>query len=183
MPAISSFRAVKLLTLFLMLVMTAGIVLLTIQLHFMHVHLSDFSNSIDNYIVIQQQQHRSDSGKGIRKSGTTSRTAVVDDEVEPLLNILRQGGYAEDVFDTKTLAGLPKWSTILKAYGPPKIIGLDTCERYRNSVTPASRNLGVAGTFNSGTNLLHSLLEDNCVEGDEPFAGVHWQVRLHASLL
>jgi hypothetical protein len=92
----------------------------------------------------------------------------VDDEIKPILKILRQGGY--DISPTKESEKLidrsllPKWSDILKAYGPPKILGLETsCKAFQKSIPYNKRNIGPAGIFNTGTNLLFHLLRDNCI--------------------
>lgn len=66
---------------------------------------------------------------------------------------------------------LPRW------YRPgPRLIGEDRCSAHLTESASAPQRLrhaGVAGLFNSGTNLLHALLEANCV-GNRGF--VHWQV-------
>lgn len=105
--------------------------------------------------------------------------AGADPELRPILRILHQGGY--DIangteFNEATISMLPKWSTILDAYGPPKIFGLETCEDYRRLVPFKHRNEGVAGTFNSGTNLLATLILYNCQMKRGRFGRVQWQV-------
>ncbi|GMI46287.1 hypothetical protein TrCOL_g2133 [Triparma columacea] len=53
----------------------------------------------------------------------------------------------------------------VRMYGETTItLGLDdgTCERYKSSVPPGRRYASPAGLFNTGTNLLTSLLEMNC---------------------
>lgn len=174
-PATGKLRLVVLLQVLVVLFVLVGTVMLTIQMHFIHVHLSDFTSSVDTYMH-QQLQKGSYSANGVRNSNTSIRMTI-DDEVEPILKILRQGGYTDDELDAETISSLPKWSTILEAYGPPKIIGLESCKQYRNSINPHQRTLAVAGTFNSGTNLLHSLLTSNCKLGTGQLAGILWQVR------
>ena len=80
---------------------------------------------------------------------------TVDPEMEPLLKILRQAKYR--IFQDEVLDSLPKWSTINSFYGPPKILGLETCKEYQK-INILDRVAGVAGTFNSGTNLLYNML-------------------------
>jgi hypothetical protein len=87
----------------------------------------------------------------------------VDADVKPILKILCQGGY--DVSKTSNEVDrslLPKWSQILTAYGPPKILGLETCQVYRDKIKPEKRFVAPAGMFNSGTNVLPNLLDMNC---------------------
>jgi hypothetical protein len=63
---------------------------------------------------------------------------------------------------------LPTWEDIASMYGDKPIIhGLETCEHYRNMVKPEDRTIGPAGLFNTGTNLLVTLLRSNChIEGE-----------------
>merc|ERR1740136_480633 len=57
---------------------------------------------------------------------------------------------------------IPTWSEVTSLYGSkPKIIGLETCATFRNSVT-VSAMIGPSGIFNTGTNLLSSLLSNHC---------------------
>jgi hypothetical protein len=175
-----AISAVQLLYLFLVLVVTAGTVMLVIQMHLIHVHISTFSSSVDRYVHqlhYQHPQQHQENKHNVYVAKVTSKTTAksrveVDSELEPLLNILRHAGYAEEIFDSKFLARLPKWSDIMKTYGPPKILGFDTCVEFRNTINPRLQTMGVAGAFNSGTNLLDSLLKENCRNRD-----VVWQVR------
>jgi hypothetical protein len=58
---------------------------------------------------------------------------------------------------------VPVWDDIVKVHGShPVIYGLDSCEQFRNSVDPMDRRVGIAGMFNTGTNLLAILLQHNC---------------------
>jgi hypothetical protein len=87
-----------------------------------------------------------------------------DNDLDPIVAILRQAGYDlnnKEVFDHETLSSLPNWTAVNEFYGRPKIYGLETCELFRQSISAKDRKIGVAGTFNSGTNLLSSLLANN----------------------
>jgi hypothetical protein len=87
-----------------------------------------------------------------------------DKDLAPIVAILRQAGYDlnnKEVFDRETLSSLPNWTAVNEFYGKPKIYGLETCELFRQSISEKDRKIGVAGTFNSGTNLLSSLLTNN----------------------
>ena len=92
---------------------------------------------------------------------TASHPVLSDPERQPILKILQSAGY--DLNDNKTftpdvLEKLPKWSEIIDLYGEkPTILGLETCPKYRKLVPEQNRREGgVAGLFNSGTNVLHS---------------------------
>lgn len=79
---------------------------------------------------------------------------------------------------------VPVWDEIAKVRGShPVIHGLDECDAYRDKVTPLDRRVGIAGMFNTGTNLLAILLQHNCaiperVEkmGRKKGHGMEWQV-------
>jgi hypothetical protein len=79
----------------------------------------------------------------------------------PILRILKEAGF--DDIDEATMRNLPTWAEVTALYGDhPRIYGLDQCEAFRNRPNPAEHFLGVAGTFNSGTNLMSELLIANC---------------------
>jgi hypothetical protein len=113
----------------------------------------------------------------------TERLGWSENDIEeriPLLRILQLGDYKLEEFlagdDTK-LASLPKWTGIMNVYGPPKIWGLQWCEKYQQKIPPNERRMGVAGVFDSGTNLLYSLLEANCkFKQRSSGKGIEWQV-------
>ncbi|KAL7496055.1 hypothetical protein ACHAWT_006345 [Skeletonema menzelii] len=64
----------------------------------------------------------------------------------------------------KQEAQLPSLTEIQSLYGTkPYIVGLDTCQAYRDAVDPEFRLIGPAGLFNSATNLLAQLLRANCI--------------------
>lgn len=101
-----------------------------------------------------------------------------DEDLSPILKILRQGGYDTSISNKAIDRSLlPKWSNILKAYGPPKIYGLQTCQQFQDTVKKSERNIAPAGLFNTGTNLMQHLLKDNC-EWETPrrYGGNRWQV-------
>ncbi|KAL7528163.1 hypothetical protein ACHAWF_002461 [Thalassiosira exigua] len=72
--------------------------------------------------------------------------------------------HAASVEIDEELAGqLPTWDDVVSLYGDKPIVrGLETCERYRDTVQPRDRMLGPAGMFNTGTNLLFELMKTNC---------------------
>ena len=89
--------------------------------------------------------------------------ADADADMKPILKILCRGGYnVSKTSNEVDRSRLPKWSEILAAYGPPKILGLETCQAYRDKIKPKQRIVGLAGMFNTGTNLMDNLLSINC---------------------
>lgn len=108
------------------------------------------------------------------------------DDKGPILEILTQSGMNiedQNELDQVTLDQLPTWTQIQNLYGSkPIIYGLEKCETFRNAVEPTTRFFGIAGTFNTGTNLVADLLKFNCqitermeVYGEKS-KGVRWQV-------
>jgi hypothetical protein len=70
---------------------------------------------------------------------------------EELLAILEDAG-VQDI-DAASIAKLPTWSQVRKLYGDkPVVYGLETCERFRNTIPKDDASVGTAGLFNTGTN-------------------------------
>lgn len=70
---------------------------------------------------------------------------------EELLAILEDAG-VQDI-DAASIAKLPTWSQVTKLYGDkPVVYGLETCERFRNTIPKEDASVGTAGLFNTGTN-------------------------------
>lgn len=70
---------------------------------------------------------------------------------EELLAILEDAG-VQDI-DAESIAKLPTWSQVRKLYGDkPVVYGLETCERFRNTIPKDDASVGTAGLFNTGTN-------------------------------
>lgn len=124
-------------------------------------HSLEVSPLEDHFISLNST--RSVAAETLQENGDKTRTnpALSDPERQPILKILRSAGY--DFDDNKTFTpevweSLPKWSEIVELYGKePTILGMETCSWYRELV-PEQRHRegGVAGLFNSGTNVLHT---------------------------
>ena len=95
----------------------------------------------------------------------------------PLLQTLHDAGirdYSELVMLAKEL---PKWDDVLERFGKePVIVGLDRCEAFQRDVPARKRLVGVAGTFNCGTNFLFNLLRKNCRMPNDRKDAIRWQV-------
>ena len=53
------------------------------------------------------------------------------------------------------LRSLPTWSEIESLIGnEPVVLGLESCNTFRDTIPPMRRMLGASGMFNSGTNLV-----------------------------
>ena len=102
---------------------------------------------------------------------------------EKIYEILEQAGVKKHDMDLATRRKLPTWTKVQQLYGTePKIYGLERCKAFTSNVDPAVSFFGIAGTFNSGTNLLAELLIQNCQitqrmqKYGEDQKGIRWQV-------
>jgi hypothetical protein len=103
---------------------------------------------------------------------------------QPIFEILKQAGIdALKDLDQETMDALPSWSQVQRLFGDkPRIYGLDRCQEFRDSTDPTIRFFGIAGTFNTGTNLLSELMIQNCQITERMLAhgneskGMRWQV-------
>ena len=99
---------------------------------------------------------------------------------EPLLQLLHEAGVE---IDDEIINKLPTWDQITALYGEePVVFGLDQCEKFQQLGDPADHFVSVAGTFNTGTNLMSELLIHNChmparmKRYGKQNRGVRWQV-------
>lgn len=119
----------------------------------------------------------------------TGTTIGDDDPIRQLLmEALDSGGGGDrpkPVMDETTLQRLPSVEDVTALYGPtPVVLGLETCDVFQlfhPTILDAAEHLvSVAGSFNTGTNLLAELLIANCYmpERQEKYetSGVRWQV-------
>lgn len=92
---------------------------------------------------------------------TENRTTVeVTDGKNRVRQILQKAGIK---ITPEVESIIPDWSEVTSLYGSkPKIMGLETCSDYRNSIPFSDRMIGPAGIFNTGTNLLAKLLGGHC---------------------
>jgi hypothetical protein len=103
---------------------------------------------------------------------------------EQLLGMLLEMDLDIHAVDEDTWKSVPQWKDIQAVHGQePVIHGLDTCKPYRDSIPAHRRRVGIAGMFNTGTNLLAILLQHNCgiperieIEGRRRGHGMEWQV-------
>ena len=116
-------------------------------------------------------------------NNSTTNTNSNNDK-ERIYEILHQAGInvQNNDLNQETIDSLPTWKMITELFGPgPRIVGLERCEEFRSNTDPTIRFFGIAGTFNSGTNLLSELMIQNCqitermlVYGNKS-KGIRWQ--------
>lgn len=133
-----------------------------------------------------------DNKAGVRKKVTTT-TILSQENITamlkakgPILNLIREAGITFDpVEDADLLEELPDWEAVVQMYGDkPKLYGItdENCQRFQQQSDPGEHMVGVAGTFNTGTNLLAELLIHNCMMPErmkkygQKNRGVRWQV-------
>lgn len=97
---------------------------------------------------------------------------------ERLVEILHEAGVEE--LDVATILSLPTWDSVTKLYGEgPVVVGLETCERFRNTIPLDDASIGTAGMFNTGTNPFAMYIESNCLmphNTHDRHGGTRWQV-------
>ena len=112
---------------------------------------------------------------------TTTHLTLAEATVgrEPLVAILRDAGVTE--MDADSVAQLPTWQQVVNLYGEgPVVVGLDTCQRFRDTIPSHDASIGPAGLFNTGTNPFAMYLAANCKMPEnvkEKSGGMRWQVR------
>eukprot|EP00934_Nitzschia_sp_Nitz4_P000262 Nitzschia sp. Nitz4//scaffold66_size103028//96921//98281//NITZ4_004517-RA/size103028-snap-gene-0.148-mRNA-1//-1//CDS//3329556407//262//frame0 len=115
---------------------------------------SNASNTSRTYVLNNPDNHNDNT----TLNGTSELYARGDRE--PLLEVLRWAGVNLSAIDVNSL---PTWKEVADRFGDePVVLGQDTCQAFRESIPPRQRVLGVAGPFNSGTNILALTLINNC---------------------
>ena len=135
----------------------------------------------EGHVVVEREPPRPVNGDG---DDATISDEDLDADKEPIYEILLQARIDPSSLTNDEKRRLPTWSTVQRLYGDhPRIHGLDTCEHFREITEPSLTFLAMAGTFNSGTNLLASLMIRNCqidermkVYGEKQ-KGMRWQVK------
>ncbi len=92
-----------------------------------------------------------------------------DHSKQRFIDILTNAG---EVVTEDIEAKLPTWGEVKDLYGSqPVIMGLDTCQAYQNNpnIAPADRSIGIAGLMNTGTHMLHKVLQGSCQMPDRKF--------------
>jgi hypothetical protein len=88
----------------------------------------------------------------------------------PLLQLLARANLT--IHDLNVLRQLPYWSDVTDLYGSePVVLGMETCQRFRDAVPAEHRYVGVAGQMNVGTNALGQYLKGNLAI---PQNGIAW---------
>ena len=163
-------------TLFL-LFLFAILLLIVIQVFFgANFHLIKTDNSFHSKIDDFKQDRFSITSKDegdlehfikseMVKTSNLQSNLKINPDKEPIRKLLERAGVE---VTPAIYAKLPSYSDITATYGSDvKIHGLETCQEFRDTVPGKERMLGVAGMFNTGTNLLTQLLLNNCYIEDK----------------
>ena len=176
---------------YLLLMVILATIMLLVQMHIMENHATESSSSL-----FISKPTRIDTGN-VRKGNPIEIESMdanhgkrdcdkivdsdedADEDMKPILRILCRSGY--DISKNSTTVDrtiLPKFGEILNFYGPPKILGLETCAIYRNKTKQKDRHVAPAGLFNTGTNLLQELISQNCYfkNGNKGNFGMEFEV-------
>ena len=121
------------------------------------------------------------------RTTTTTTTTTIEEASkgkEPFIRLLRDAGIQID--DIRVIQLLPTVQQVEQLYyngkssssDGPRILGLAQCEQFRRE---GGQVMGIAGMFDSGTNLAAMYLDNNCImpdEGREEGGGIDiiWQV-------
>ena len=168
---------------YFLLSVTVATVMLSVQMHIVENHVFDSNPSMLRFEQWEKESGniRATNKASVPKNGKKSCDEIVDDDqdadedLKPILKILCRGGYdVSKNSETVDRSILPKWSEILDFYGPPKILGLETCSIYRNKVKQQARHVAPAGLFNTGTNLLDNVIDENCDFQNTDYRSTDW---------
>ena len=118
---------------------------------------------IELYKIQQKQKHDrvrivapNTRGAAIEQKNSNEHT-IIDPRIAKILHS------ANVDIEEYSASQLPNWNDVVTLYGDkPILYGLETCETYRATIKPEDRMAGPAGLFNTGTNLLFELMENNC---------------------
>uniref|UniRef100_A0A7S4RP45 Sulfotransferase domain-containing protein n=1 Tax=Ditylum brightwellii TaxID=49249 RepID=A0A7S4RP45_9STRA len=96
----------------------------------------------------------------INRAASASSAASVSILREPV-DIVAEVLQRDVPLDVKE--NLPSREEVVKLYGAtPRILGLETCQAFRDTVKQQDAFIAPAGMFNTGTNLIYEYLEQNC---------------------
>jgi len=128
-------------------------------------HLHDEFHKTKELAYKALPPHKKKSSTHNMISGTNNTANIIQQKdkrrIDERIAAILQAANIE--VDDETIEQLPSWNDAVSLYGDkPIIYGLDTCEKYRQTVKPEDRMIGPAGIFNTGTNLLFQLMKDNC---------------------
>ena len=98
----------------------------------------------------------------------------------PLIRLLEDAkeNITELLADTETMRALPLWSEVVDMFGEEsRVLGLETCQQFAKSrqLKNTTRfHIGIAGTFNSGTNLAQHSFSTNCLLPENRIGLIDW---------
>jgi hypothetical protein len=120
----------------------------------------DFQQLSQNNPVRNSLQEFHDGRDLMRSSSGNLTLDQVSIGREPILDLLKEAGVRD--LSVGRIQTLPTWSQVVELYGDETIVlGADRCEEYRRKTPPSEAYVGVAGLFNTGTNLLEYHLRTN----------------------
>eukprot|EP00590_Aulacoseira_subarctica_P005511 CAMPEP_0172423956 /NCGR_PEP_ID=MMETSP1064-20121228/19674_1 /TAXON_ID=202472 /ORGANISM="Aulacoseira subarctica , Strain CCAP 1002/5" /LENGTH=395 /DNA_ID=CAMNT_0013165595 /DNA_START=269 /DNA_END=1456 /DNA_ORIENTATION=+ len=134
-----------------------------------------YANSNDNLMKANLRKFKAGT---MVVNRTSTFKEVVKAPKNPIVVILEKSGIS---ITPELLNKISPFSQVQQMYGDkPIVLGLERCQEYRQKVDAADRLVGVAGMFNTGTNLLYDYLNKNCNNparhAKYGLEGIRWQV-------
>ena len=120
-----------------------------------------------HHLASSKDKHSASEIQSIDSRGDvpyTGNSTSIESDKQWAVDILESSGIK---VDQMLFQKLPTWNQMKSLYYPnqdahPIIHGIDSCQRFQEQVPPKERFISPSGMFNSGTNLLHSLLTQYC---------------------
>lgn len=108
-----------------------------------------------------QRSRKAENRTEFAHNSTPGQKKPNNPKQDPILRTLRDANLLDTLPDHE-LARLPSWKHLAKMYGTqPVVLGMETCQAYRDLVPPERRIVAPAGLFNTGTNALFINLSNN----------------------
>jgi len=110
--------------------------------------------------AIMNNNSNIDQSNGTGDGADEADNNIDDNNKDRIINILKAAGTE---ITPEIIASIPTWGEVKSLYGDkPKILGLEQCSRFQLEIPEEDAYIGPTGLFNTGTNLLADLLQQNC---------------------
>ena len=143
-------------------------------------------NIKNNPPVLSKQGSLALQGKPVAVGGGETAATAENDGKEQVVQILAQ---ATIQVTAEMRQRLPTWEQVTRIVGHQPVVQYstpDACDEFRENVPAVERMLGAAGMFSTGTNLVTTLLKNNCqipervayygINATREDHGMRWQV-------
>ena len=150
------------------------------QLSDEHEHEAKAHHVHKNIEIIRQQHGIDNVPPPVHTDENTFIEGFTESGKGPIIRLVQEA-LGQTEIDPKLIDKLPTVEEVTALYGSePKVYGLDSCTRFQQMGISSDHFVTTAGTFNTGTNLMAELLQQNCYiparYAKYQTAGVRWQV-------